>query len=154
MRFSKCPKWYHEGNLECGGYQGNNEYLTISTLVNCLWGEIFGISARGIALCEHIVGRTAFLDIIESFFSLRKALSLGPPLSRERKSPIRPWRPVLSSCSYLPWNCKHQSMRSQHSKNVILLSPWEVGQNYEKTIIGSRTHSLKLYKPGDLHGRT
>ena len=58
--------------MECGGYQGKNEYLTLSTLVNCLWGEIFGISARGIALCEPILGRTAFLDIIESFFFPKK----------------------------------------------------------------------------------
>lgn len=47
--------------MECGGHQGKNEYLTLSTLVNCLWGEIFGISARGIALCEPIVhGKTTF----------------------------------------------------------------------------------------------
>ena len=153
MRFSKCPEWYHEGNLECGGHQGKNEYLTLSTWVNCLWGEIFRISARGIVLCEPILGRTVFLDIIDPSFSLRKALSLGPPLSRERKSPIRPWRPVLSSCSFFQWNCKHQSMRCQYSKNVILLSPWEVGQNYEKTIVGSWTHSLNRYKPGDVHRR-
>ena len=57
----------HEGNFKCGGHQGKNEYLTLSTWVNCLWGEIFGI-----ALCEPILGRTAFLDIIESFFFPKK----------------------------------------------------------------------------------
>lgn len=40
----------HEGNFKCGGHQGKNEYLTLSTWLNCLLGEIFGISARGIAL--------------------------------------------------------------------------------------------------------
>lgn len=62
----------HEGNFKCGGHQGKNEYLTLSTWLNCLLGEIFGISARGIAFCEPILGRTAFLDIIESFFFPKK----------------------------------------------------------------------------------
>ena len=77
----------HEGNFKWSVHQGKNEYLTLSTWVNCLWGEIFGISARGIVLCEPILGRTAFLDIIESFFFPKKgSVTWASPVTGKEES--------------------------------------------------------------------
>lgn len=58
--------------MEDGVTQGSNENLTLSIWVNSLWGEIFGIFAQGIALCEYIMWKPALLHIIEYFALLKK----------------------------------------------------------------------------------